>query len=77
MREATGELNVTLIVVIAIAGLSMVFFTIIWPTMKEDMTKKSRCSDAICDNGYNSNKMAWCYSPSDSGKTPFECPFRG
>ena len=36
MREATGELNSTLIVVMAIAALAAFFFMWIWPVYREN-----------------------------------------
>ena len=77
MKEATSELNATLIIVMAIAAFVAIFFSIIWPMMKDSFESSSRCSDAICDPGYNSNYMAYCYSPKDTSKEVFECPYRG
>ena len=78
MKEATGELNSTLIVVIAIAGLMALFSIIIFPMIMDGFNKRAQCADAICDRGYNKNYMSYCYSPKDSGKTNiFECPYRG
>ena len=51
MKEATGELNGTLIVVIAIAALSAIFFTIIWPMLRRDLKEQAKCSTAVCDKG--------------------------
>ena len=34
MKEATGELNSTLIVVIIVAALAALFYTVIWPMIK-------------------------------------------
>ena len=34
MKEATGELNMTLIVVVIVALLSFFFFSVIWPNIK-------------------------------------------
>ena len=78
MKEATGELAGSVIVVAAVAVLTVFFFLIIWPMIKSGMQDRSTCANAICDIGYNSNHMADCYSPSDPSKTKtFECPFRG
>ena len=76
MREATGELNVTVIVVSAVALLSAFFFTTLWPDIKDNMDAKEKCGAAVCDIGYNSNKMSYCYVPGHSS-TIIECPFRG
>lgn len=77
MKEATGELNVTLITFIAVALLSAFFFMVLWPMIKQGLREDEGCARAVCDSGYNSNGMAYCYNPNDSSKDLFECPFRG
>lgn len=77
MKNAIGELNGSVITVMAVASLTVLFFTFIWPMLKENLKKDANCADAICDVGYNSNYMVDCYDPDDSSKQFFECPFRG
>jgi len=81
MREATGELNMSVIVFAAVALLAALFFFIIWPMIKQGLREDEFCANAICDNGYNRNNKAYCYNPDvDLSKFPekyFECPFRG
>ena len=48
MKEATGELNLTVIVVLLIAILSTFFFSFIWPRIKSGFRHNTRCDDAIC-----------------------------
>lgn len=48
MKEATGELNVTVIVVTIVAMLSLFFFSYLWPRIKGNFNAKTRCDDAIC-----------------------------
>lgn len=48
MKEATGELNVTVVVVIIVALLSFFFFSIIWPNIKVNFRKNTACDEAIC-----------------------------
>lgn len=48
MKEATGELNATVVVVLTIGLLSTFFFTIIWPRLKNNLNANTKCSDAIC-----------------------------
>ena len=47
-----------------------------WPVLKDGMEFRARCSDAICDKGFNKNGRAYCYAPKDKNNV-FECPFRG
>ena len=48
MKEATGELNMTVVIVIAVGILAAFFYTVIWPLIGNDFDKNSRCADAIC-----------------------------
>ena len=79
MKEATGEISGSLIVVLAVALLSALFFTFIWPLVKDNLTNVSTCANAVCDWGYNTNWMAYCINPADTSAHPevFECPYRG
>jgi len=49
MKEATGELNMTVFVIIVVAILAAFFFTIIWPMIRNNMARTTKCSDAICE----------------------------
>lgn len=41
MKEATGELNMTVIVVIAIAAVATIFTTVILPSIQTSIAKKT------------------------------------
>ncbi len=77
MREATGELNMTVIIVIAVAGLMAFFSMVIWPLVKNGMKKDANCSDAICEkNTINlSEGTIECHMKGDT--TWFTCPYKG
>ena len=76
MKEATGELNMTVVTVVAIAALVAFFYLIIWPVVQVQMTLTTACSAAgggtttqtmadgstiVCDG-------AQCtYTPTDGG----------
>ena len=79
MKEATGELNSTLIVVIAIAGLSAFFFTIIWPMIRDDLKYDSNCANAVCEQGIRVGNVGLVCSWRDRNNTPHEisCPYTG
>ena len=49
MKEATGELNVTLIVVTIVALLSVLFFTVIWPRIHGNFNRTTKCDKAVCN----------------------------
>ncbi len=48
MKQATGELNATVIVVVIIAVLAVFFFSYLWPMIKDNFTVSAKCDDAIC-----------------------------
>lgn len=41
MKAATGELNLTVITVIAIGAIAALFYGVLWPTIKENITNNS------------------------------------
>ena len=48
MKEATGELNMTVITVVAIAAIAALFYAFIWPSLKTTIAAQS-----VCANGPN------------------------
>lgn len=46
MKEATGELNMTVVTIVAVAALLAFFYAVIWPNLKVGMTLSSACSSA-------------------------------
>ena len=49
MKEATGELNMAVVVAICIAILAVFFFSYIWPIMDSNFEKNAQCGKAVCD----------------------------
>lgn len=49
MKEATGELNMTVVTVVAIAAVAGFFYAFVWPSIKNSITNSTNCSNAICD----------------------------
>lgn len=82
MKEATGELNMTVVIVIAVAALAAFFYTVIWPAIGNNYRSNANCNDAICkcENGNNDCDMAKCYIVDDNGEkvgNDFQCPWKG
>ena len=82
MKEATGELNMSLIVISAVAGLSAFFFGWLWPNMQKNQEEHTACSYATCDkntldaNGYV--KCSYSYSKNGSNKSGvIKCKYKG
>ena len=59
MKEATGELNMTVITVVAIAAVAAFFYAFIWPSIK-----KTILSQSVCSYGQN-------YTEGQTGKAGF------
>lgn len=69
MKEASGELSMTAIAVVAIAAVGVLFTTLIWPNIKGSLLASQRCSSAInCDCGTGGNaKTCNCQYYDENG----------
>lgn len=86
MKEATGELNMTVITVVAIAAVAAFFYAIVWPAVKGNITSATKCSAATCSSCTVSGGKRTCTSCSadldgdgrisGSGETGFQCVFK-
>lgn len=89
MKEATGSLNMTLIVVVAIGAMASFFFGVFWPSIKNSFDRDTACNKANCEYGVNGNNVkdgyyiSCSYSSSKSGEKPVsydldgKCPYKG
>lgn len=89
MKEATGELNLTIIVVIAVALLVAFFYYTIWPSLDNNFKANSNCNKAYCTNpcgeGSGNNycddavgKLANCHYKDNKGEEhDIQCPWKG
>ena len=90
MKEATGELNMTVVIVIAVASLAAFFYTIIWPAISNNFHSNAKCADAICtcNNDNNKCEMVECYvvkcerkndgtEECEQDGATFQCPWKG
>ncbi len=46
MKEATGELNMTVVTVVAIAAVMAFFYAFVWPTIRTSLQLNTACSTA-------------------------------
>ncbi len=84
MKQAMGEANMTIVIVLIIAVLSVLFFSFIWPNIKMQFKHDTRCDDAIClcpefdANGKCSYHGATveCYFKEDRNKK-ITCAWKG
>lgn len=69
MKEATGELNMTVITIVAIGLILVVFTVLILPAIKKNITTKARCAGAICDTCIDGHSQ--CHD--EDGDFPCPC----
>ena len=78
MKEASGELNATIIVVLAVGVLMAFFYYTIWPIIKTNLDNNSKCSKAICESCSNKNgKCDYVKCHLEGKKEEFECVYKG
>lgn len=67
MKDATGELSMTAVAVVAIAAIGILFSTLIWPTIQTQIRRNTYCSTAFnCECG--DGDMCTCeYCPQEAG----------
>jgi hypothetical protein len=53
MKEATGELNMTVITVVAIAAIAALFTIFIMPSIQANIMLQTACSNIDADGNYN------------------------
>lgn len=72
MKEASGELSMTAIAVVAIGAIAVLFGTFIFPNIKSSLEMQQLCSAAFgCDCGTN-EKTCKCQAYKGTSTTPTE-----
>ncbi len=82
MREATGELNMTVIVVIAVAGLVAFFSMFVFPNFTKTVGNQQNCSNAVCEKKGEGSKCTGsyveCHDPGEKDSSKYYCcPYKG
>lgn len=67
MKDATGELSMTAVAVVAIAAIGVVFTTLIWPQIRTQILRSTYCSQTF--NCHCNNNMCDCYYCENSTDT--------
>ena len=75
MKHAISDLNMTVVIIVAIAGLVAFFGGVVWPSIDSGLNKSANCSDAICDNCSVGSGTCECHMSGESEM--FQCPFKG
>lgn len=73
MKEASGELSMTAVAVVAIAAIGVVFTTLIWPAIKENITRSTYCTQAF-DCTCSGDTCNCYYLDENDVKTAVKCP---
>ena len=73
MKEASGELRMTAIAVVAIAAIGVVFTTLIWPGIKSNITRSTNCAQAYNCTG-TGNMLNCTYNLENGTATQIQCP---
>ena len=73
MKEASGELSMTAVAVVAIAAIGVVFTTLIWPAIKENITRSTYCTQAF-DCTCSGDTCNCYYLDENDAKTAVKCP---
>lgn len=82
MKEATGELNMTVVTLVAVAAIGALFYLVIWPIIQQSIVsqtcktsfgsdyKAQKVEDAAAQNTGNSNAKIykWQCCPVEDGK---------
>ena len=79
MKQATGELNATVFVVVAVASLVVFFYTTIWPAIRNNLNENTACSRAICAKTPNADgRTVDCYVMENGQRSEtFTCVWKG
>lgn len=74
MKEATGELSMTAIAVVAIAAIAVVFSTLIWPSLKANIERNTQCAQSYGCSGDNGKTKNCFYLDEKGDEKPVVCP---
>lgn len=75
MKEASSELSMTAIAVVAIAAIGVLFTTVIWPSIKTNIINSTKCANAISCSGCNGKTCSCTYLDNDGkAQTGLTCP---
>ena len=85
MKQATGNLNSTVVVLLAVGILIAFFYYTVWPLVRTNFEQNSQCSKAICDecpadsNGQKNCDFVTCYpkGKEHTEENALQCVWKG
>ena len=76
MKEATGELNMTVVTVVAIEAIAAFFYAFVWPKIKESINSSTKCSSAICPSSCKTGGICNCTYYGESSSETIRCQIK-
>ena len=80
MKEATGELNMTVITVVAIAAVGLLFTIFVWPMIQANLSLNTACSQgpgfsesANSEGGYVEGEDGISCATMNAAETSYLC----
>lgn len=82
MKEATGELNMTVVIVTLVAVLVAFFYGVMWPMIKGGLAHTQNCNNVVCDvKDYDVNtgtvKCQYYNADGVAEGNKVTCPWKG
>ncbi len=76
MKESTGELNMTVVTVVAIAAIAAFFYLVVWPGMKDNIKRSQMCASAVCQSCSGNTCSCTYFDSEDPDAAPLDitCP---
>ena len=74
MKEATGELNMTVVTVVAIAAVAAFFYAFVWPAIKTNISRNTHCANAICESNCVKGVCTCTYIDENGSTKSIDCP---
>ena len=78
MKEASGELSMTAVAVVAIAAIGVVLTTLIWPQIKATIVNNTKCNQAISCEASNgkTTRCTVCKDEACNQTETINCPVK-
>ena len=73
MKEATGELNMKVITVVAIAAVAGIFTVFIWPSIRASITNNTNCANAYCPSTCTTDTCSCTYIDENGTSQSITC----
>ena len=75
MKEASGELSMTAITVVAIAAIGGVFTALVWPQIKVNILNQAKCANKFnCECSGNESTCKCKYYDANGDMKDVVCP---